>query len=108
MGPSERRQAILEYLCQKRFDTTKNLAELFGVCERTIRNDLVVLTCSYPIETSFGPHGGIRVANWFHLNRHMLSFEQAELLRRIRPALNANDTRILDAILAEFAPKTVK
>ena len=35
----------------------------------------------------------------------MLSFEQAELLRRIRPALNADDTRILDAILAEFAPK---
>ena len=82
MGPSERRRAILEHLCQKRFDTTKNLAELFGVCERTIRNDLVVLTCSYPIETSFGPYGGIRVANWFHLNRHMLSFEQAELLRR--------------------------
>jgi len=103
MGPSERRRAILEHLCQKRFDTTKNLAE-----ERTIRNDLVVLTCSYPIETSFGPYGGIRVANWFHLNRHMLSFEQAELLRRIRPALNADDTRILDAILAEFAPKTVK
>ena len=50
MGPSERRRAILEHLCQKRFDTTKNLAELFGVCERTIRNDLVVLTCSYPIE----------------------------------------------------------
>ena len=99
MGPSERRRAILEHLCQKRFDTTKNLAELFGVCERT---------CSYPIETSFGPYGGIRVANWFHLNRHMLSFEQAELLRRIRPALNADDTRILDAILAEFAPKTVK
>ncbi len=68
MGPSERRRAILEHLCQKRFDTTKNLAELFGVCERTIRNDLVVLTCSYPIETSFGPYGGIRVANWFHLN----------------------------------------
>ena len=57
MGPSERRRAILEHLCQKRFDTTKNLAELFGVCERTIRNDLVVLTCSYPIETSFGPYG---------------------------------------------------
>lgn len=56
MGPSERRRAILEHLCQKRFDTTKNLAELFGVCERTIRNDLVVLTCSYPIETSFGPY----------------------------------------------------
>ena len=108
MGPSERRRAILEHLCQKRFDTTKNLAELFGVCERTIRNDLVVLTCSYPIETSFGPYGVIRVANWFHLNRHMLSFEQAELLRRIRPALYADDTRILDAILAEFAPKTVK
>lgn len=108
MGPSERRQAILEYLCQKRFDTTRNLAELFGVCERTIRYDLVILTCSYPIETSFGPYGGVSIANWFHLNQHMLSFEQAELLRQIRPILSADDAQILDTILAEFAPKTVK
>ena len=108
MGPFERRQAILEYLCRKRFDTTKNLAELFGVCERTIRNDLVILTCSYPIETSFGPYGGVRVANWFHLNRHMLSFEQAELLRQIRPMLDADNVRILDTSLAEFAPKAIK
>lgn len=106
MGPSERRQAILEHLCQKRFDTTKNLAELFGVCERTIRYDLVILTCSYPIETSFGPYGGVRVANWFRPDRRMLSAEQVKLLRQIRPMLNAGDTQILDTILAEFAPKT--
>lgn len=108
MGPSERRQAILEYLCQKRFDTTKNLAELFGVCERTIRYDLVILTCNYPIETSFGPYGGVHIANWFHLDRHRLSYEQIKLLRQIRPMLNAEDARILDSILAEFAPKTEK
>ena len=92
MGPSERRRAILEHLCQKRFDTTKNLAELFGVCERTIRNDLVVLTCSYPIETSFGPYGGIRVANWFHLNRHMLSFERN---RQSRQRLDRHGTIVV-------------
>lgn len=108
MGPSERRQAILEHLCQERFDTTKNLAELFGVCERTIRYDLVILTCSYPIETSFGPYGGVRVADWFHLDRHMLSLEQTTLLKQIRPTLSTDDARILDTILAEFAPKTGK
>ena len=108
MGPSERRWAILEHLCQKRFDTTKNLAELFGVCERTIRYDLVILTCNYPIETSFGPYGGVRVANWFRPDRRMLSAEQAELLRQIRPILKAEDVSILDTILAEFAPKDEK
>ena len=84
MGPAERRQAIWEYLCCVRFETTKNLAIRFGVCERTIRNDLVSLSCSYPIETSFGPYGGIRVAGWFHPDRKFLSSEQTTLLLKLR------------------------
>lgn len=102
LGPYERRHAILEHLCQKRFDTTKNLAHLFGVCERTIRNDLLILTCSYPIETSFGPYGGVSVANWYHLDRRLLSPEQIALLKKIRPMLNSEDARVIDSILAEF------
>ena len=62
MNPWERRQKILEVLCLRRHDTYRNLAHEFNVSTGTIRRDIVVLTCSYPIETVQGGHGGIRVA----------------------------------------------
>ena len=103
MGPAERRQAIWEYLCCVRFETTKNLAVRFGVCERTIRNDLVLLSCSYPIETSFGPYGGIRVANWFHPDRKFLSSEQTTLLLKLRVTLEDEERKVMNSILIQFA-----
>ena len=62
MNPWERRQKILEALCLRRHDTYGNLAHEFNVSTGTIRRDIVVLTCSYPIETVKGGHGGVRVA----------------------------------------------
>ena len=43
MTPSERRSEILRLLCKRRHETAINLATEFGVSERTIRNDLVIL-----------------------------------------------------------------
>lgn len=103
VGPSERRCAILELLCQKRCDTIKHLATTFGVSERTIRYDLVVLACSYPIQTRPGPHGGVMVADWFHLDRRALSQKQVELLKRLLPSLEGEDAIILKSILTQFS-----
>lgn len=103
MGASERRQAIWEYLCSVRFDTTKHLADRFGVCERTIRNDLVVLSCTYPIETSFGPYGGIHVSNWYCPEQRRLSPIQTALLVRVRMTLKGEDLKVMDSILIQFA-----
>ncbi len=103
MGPSERRQAIWEYLCSARFDTTKRLADRFGVCERTIRNDLVVLSCTYPVETSVGPYGGIRISDWYHPEQKRLSPIQTSLLVRVRITLEGEDLKIMDSILIQFA-----
>ena len=44
MTPSERREAILRVLCQRRQDKIDNLAEEFGVSVRTIKNDIEELT----------------------------------------------------------------
>ena len=52
MTAIERREAILDVLCVRRKDQVKNLAVEFGVSEKTIRTDLEVLGCSYPIETT--------------------------------------------------------
>lgn len=47
MDAVERRQQILELLCQRRKDTMQNLAAELGVSERTIRRDVEILTRSY-------------------------------------------------------------
>lgn len=103
MGPSERRQAIWEYLCNARFSTTRQLADRFGVCERTIRSDLIALACTYPIETSFGPYGGIRVSNWYHPEQKRLSARQTSLLVRVRLTLEGEDLKVMNSILIQFA-----
>ena len=59
-SPSERRQELLEVLCRRRHDTYDNLAFEFNVSRRTIRRDIAILMCSYPIETSRGYGGGVR------------------------------------------------
>lgn len=96
-------QAIWEYLCSARFDTTKHLADRFDVCERTIRSDLVTLACTYPIETSFGPYGGIRVSNWYHPEQKRLSPKQTSLLVRVRMTLEGEDLKVMNSILIQFA-----
>ena len=103
LGTAERRQAIWEYLCCVWFKNAKNLAIRFGVCERTMQNDLVSLSCSYPIETSFGPYGGIRVASWFHPDRKFLSSEQTTLLLKLRVTLEDEERKVMNSILIQFA-----
>lgn len=105
MSPNERRQRLIEVLCQRRQDTMANLAEEFGVNERTIRRDIEVLTLSYPIDTICGRYdGGVKVADWYHLNRKALSPEQAELLKRLAPTLAGADLATMNSIISQFAP----
>lgn len=94
MTAMERREAILDVLCQRKHDQIKNLAEEFGVSERTIRTDIEVLSCSYPIETVRGRYGGgVKVADWYHRDRKTLSPEQVALLKRLAPVLRDKTLR---------------
>lgn len=74
-----------------------------NVSTGTIRRDIVVLTCSYPIETVKGGHGGVRVAEWFHLDRRMLNAEEIALLRRVGESLDGHDREIINRIVAAFS-----
>lgn len=104
MNPSERKDAIINILCVRRFETTANLAQELEVSERTISRDLVALSYSYPIETVRGRHGGgIKMAEWFHLGRNMLSAPQKALLLKLRQTLINQDLEVMDSILAQFA-----
>lgn len=105
MTATERREAILDVLSQRRNDQVKNLAEEFGVTERTIRTDLEVLACSYPIETVRGRYGGgVKVADWYHRDRKTLSPEQVDLLKRLAPGLAGQDLATLNSIINTFGP----
>jgi DeoR/GlpR family transcriptional regulator of sugar metabolism len=100
----ERRQQILELLCQRRKDTMQNLAAELGVSERTIRRDVEILTRSYPLETVCGRYGGgVRVADWYHLDRQRMSPRQTALLRRLATGLQGEDLEVMEQILLKFA-----
>lgn len=102
MTASERRNAILEVLCLRRFDTVENLAFEFGVTGRTIRNDILMLTLQYPIYTSKGNGGGIRVDKNYRLGKSFLREEQQELLERLLPELDGKDAEVMKSILSKF------
>ena len=110
MTPSERRQKLLEVLCIRRHDTCDNLAHEFNVSNATIRRDIAVLMCSFPIETVCGRFGGgVRVADGYYLNykpsnRKVLDPKQITLLRKLREQLVGEDRDTMDSILIQFAP----
>ena len=104
MDAVERRQQILELLCQRRKNTMQNLAAELGVSERTIRRDVEILTRSYPLETVCGRYGGgVRVADWYHLDRQRMSPRQTALLRRVAADLRGEDLEVMEQILLKFA-----
>lgn len=86
----------------------KNLAFEFGVTERTIRNDINILSLSYPVETIRGNGGGVRVMDGYKLNQKYLKPEQEELLRRLSLQLTGNDLTIIKSIIKDFALRAWK
>lgn len=104
MGPNERRMEIMEVLCKRRHDTMKNLAFEFGVSERTIRNDINILSLSYPLETMRGRYGGgIKVRDGFYMNHKYLKPEQQDLLERLSTSLIGDNLAVLKSIIKDFA-----
>ena len=108
MTASERRNALLEDLCMRRFEKVSNLAFQYGVTARTIRNDILILSLEYPIYTAKGNGGGIYVDKNFRLGRVYLKNEQQELLERLLPGLDGKDKEVMKAILKTFGLKGVK
>lgn len=105
MSPAERRQELLKVLCLRRHDTYDNLATEFCVCKETIRHDIAELMRAYPIETVRGRYGGgVRIADWFRLERKTLTPKQTALLKKLREQLVGDDRDTLNSILVQFAP----
>lgn len=104
MTVSERRRAILIALCNRRFDRRENLANKFGVSKRTIDNDVLYLSLTYPVYTSSGRNGGIFVDENFNIdfNENKLNRKELTLLQKLLPTLNAQDYATLIGIIKKF------
>ena len=103
MTPWERRQRILEILCLRRHETCSVLAYEFHVSTETIYRDITILTCDYPIETISGYGGGVKVADWFHLDRRTLNCNQITFLRQLAAQLDEGDREKLNKIIVQFS-----
>ena len=80
MTMNERRAEIMRILVARRATTMPVLARTFGVTTRTIQNDILAFTVDYPLETKQGNGGCVRVADWYHPHRNLLSEEQQRTL----------------------------
>lgn len=98
----ERRQSILDLLCERRHESIENLAFEFNVSRRTIERDIEVLTISYPIYTTKGTGGGVHVVDGFRLGRKYMTDKQTELLEKLASRLTGEDFATMQSILKTF------
>ena len=105
MSGAERRAEIIRILMGRGTDTVSNLACALGVNERTIRRDLLTLTVDehYPIDTIQGNGGGVRLHDWRHPHKRILSREQeTALTAAIDAAQDAHQAGVLRGILNAY------
>lgn len=101
---TERRQLMIEYLCEVRFTTRPQLMQRFNISKNTVDRDLQLLMCSYPIETTQGTGGGVRIADGYSLGLKYMNSAQIELLQRISQTLTGEDLEIMKGILKKYTP----
>lgn len=105
---AERRQLILEYISDRRFVKMQEIADEFGICLRTAKSDVQLLSCSYPIVTENWRGGGVRAMDGWYLSRRYLHDDQEALLRELMPGLQPDKQEVLQQILTAFAKPKIK
>ena len=99
MSAFDRRTAILTYLQQHRRASTRQLSDLFGVSEVTIRTDFATLEESGYLSRQ---HGGVELRRAqdeqpFEARRSQHPYDKVEVARAAAATIEAGDTVILDA-----------
>ena len=106
MTAIERRQEIMRILTARRSETAPHLARELGVCLNTIRTDIKTLTREFPLETSRGNGGCVRVAEWYHPHRNVLTMEQQTVLSQLMDTATEQQREALRQMLVELgSPK---
>lgn len=102
-GTIERRQLILNVLCERRTETIDNLAFEFSVHRNTIKKDIEVLSFYFPLFTTKGTGGGVHLVDGFRLGMKYLTDKQYEILYQISERLDGEEKTVVLGILKTFA-----
>lgn len=116
MDSFNRRFKILHKLCQRRKDTSVNLAEEFNVSERTIQRDIIELIRVAPIYTEFGYGGGIFVTDTYKMDRMYMENDELAILNKLLmkeldgpdSILSEEEKVILSKMISDYTKPVVK
>ena len=107
MTANERRAEIMRLLVARRSISMNVLVTELGVTRRTICTDIETLTLDYPLESTMGRNGGVRLPEWYHPHRNILSAEQQTVLSQLMESANERQREVLAQMLVEYgSPKT--
>lgn len=104
---TERRQEILYFISDRRKLTLREIADEFQISIATVKRDIQILTCSYPIESIQGNGGGVRAMDGWYANKRYLTDSQEKALEDVLNGLQP-DMDMLQSILTAFAKPKVK
>ena len=96
MSANERRVEIMRIMVARRQENMQVLAAELGVTDRTIRNDILVLTAEYPLETTR------RIADWYHPHKNIFSQDQISVLEQLMDKADDEQKKVLDQMLREY------
>ena len=108
MTANERRAEIMRILAGRRRETMGRLAGELGVTARTIRADISALTVDHPLDTMRGNGGCVKVADWYHPHKNMLSKEQQPVLVQLLDKADEPQQRILREMLVALGSPSVR
>jgi len=92
----------MKILTARRQENMQNLAREFGVTDRTIRNDILVLTIEYPLETCRGNGGGVKLADWYYPHKNLFSIEQIHTLQKLMRVADEYQKAVLEGMLRAY------
>ena len=102
MTAAERRAEIMRILTARRYETAARLARELGVCVNTIRRDILILMADHPLETQRGNGGCVKVADWYHPHRNILSQEQQMVLSELADGCDDRQGEVLRQMIDEY------
>lgn len=104
MTALERREAILEVLIERKNEKMINLANEFSVSKRTIEQDILVLSLSYPIYTKAGRYeSGVYIDPDFYLHKQYLKSKEQECLEEVLKIATPEQQKLLNEIIKKYA-----
>lgn len=108
MTAYERRAEIMRILATRRQETMPRLAAELNVTVRTIWSDIIVLTVDYPISTTRGIGGCVKLDGSYHPRKFIFSMEQQNVLMELLNKADDAQQNVLREMLTEYGSHSIR